>query len=108
MSDDGTLDLLAFAEQEANARSTDPGTSHAAAASVRVRESQKTVLKLMKEVGPATDDELYSAAWVRRIKITPSGLRTRRCELVQMGLAVDTGQRQKKQTGRMAIVWAAA
>jgi hypothetical protein len=98
-------DLFTFAEQEARARATDPQTSHAAAGSVHVRESQKTVLELLKQVGPVTDDELLEAAAARRILITPSGLHTRRCELVQMGLAVDTGDRKKKQTGRMAIVW---
>ena len=101
-------DLFSFAEQEARARTTDPETSHAAAASVKVRESQKTVLTLLKQVGPATDDELLEVAIRQQLPITPSGLRTRRCELVQMGLAMDTGERKRKQTGRMAIVWSAA
>jgi len=89
------------------ARSTDPATSHAAAKSVKVRESQTKVLGLLK-IGAATDEELSNRAMAHGIRISPSGLRTRRCELVDLGLVVDSGVRVTTGTGRKAIVWAVA
>lgn len=91
---------------EAHARRTDPWTSHEAAASVKVRESQKLVLSLLRQ-GPATDEELADRAHAASAAISPSGLRTRRCELVVLGLAVDTGERRRTAAGRQTIVWAA-
>lgn len=87
------------------ARSTDPSTSHAAAASVQVRRSQEQVLGLLR-VGPATDQALAARAMAHGIRISPSGLRTRRSELAAMGLVVDSGVRLTTDTGRKAIVWA--
>jgi hypothetical protein len=65
-------------------------------------------LRLLKATGPCTDDELLEFATREHVSITPSGLRTRRSELVRAALVVDTGDRKRKQTGRMAIVWAVA
>ncbi len=39
---------------------------------------------------------------------SPSGLRTRRKELVDAGLVVDTGRRGTLRSGRLSIIWAAA
>jgi hypothetical protein len=90
------------------ARTGDPDTSHAAAASLGdVRESQRRVHALLRE-GPATDELLFTRAFAVGWDVSPSGLRTRRHELVALGLVVDTGQRVALASGRQAIVWAVA
>jgi len=93
----------------AYARRTDPETSHEAAASVEnLRASQHAVWALLREIGPSTDEELAEAVRQSpRFLISPSGLRTRRHELVDAGLVHDTGQRKILATGRRAVVWAA-
>lgn len=95
------------------ARTSDPSTSHAAAASVTgLRDNQEAVLGLLRAVGPSTDEylvELYEAHAVRP-KQSPSGIRTRRKELATMEppLVIDTGRKAKLKSGRKAIVWGAA
>jgi hypothetical protein len=89
------------------ARFSDPATSHEAAASVKVRESQQKVMGLLK-LGPATDEALANRAMQHGIRISPSGLRTRRSELVALSLVVDSGVRVTTANGRKAIVWAVA
>lgn len=88
----------------ARARNTDPGTSHAAAASQRPKKLTKlrrVVLDTFIKYGPMDDTEL-----VRRVNgYTPSGIRTRRSELVSMGLIRDSGRRVRLETGREANVW---
>ena len=93
--------------QTAFARTSDPATSHEAAKSVKVRESQEKVLGLLK-LGPATDEVLANRAMAHGIRISPSGLRTRRSELVALSLVVDSGVRLTTGNGRKAIVWAVA
>jgi hypothetical protein len=89
----------------AHARNSDPDTSHAAARSVRhIRESQAEVLALFRAHGPMTDE---LARTVYRGHQSPSGLRTRRSELVGRGQLVDTGRRVVGATGRRMVVWAA-
>jgi hypothetical protein len=91
----------------AHARTTDPLTSHLAAASVT---NQKTirywVLKLLDK--PRTDVELVEL--FDKVKGTPrasqSGIRSRRAELVADGLIIDTGARKKLDSGRYATIWA--
>lgn len=89
------------------ARRGDPDTSWAAAASLDpnvLRESQRVVLRLLREDGPMDDEHLVSRlAGV----LSPSGARTRRAELVAKGLVYDTGQRVTLLSGRKAIVWSA-
>jgi hypothetical protein len=88
-----------------HARTTDPETSHEAARSV----SNITPLKheiLQRLMTPMTDTDLYQLLTISsRLIVTESGVRSRRAELVQAGLVVDTGQRVKLATGRNAIVW---
>lgn len=96
----------------AYARSTDPATSHAAALSLggdEIRHSQREVLALLAELGPMTDRQVLSFFTVGgRPLRSPSGLRTRRAELVDKGLVVDSGRRNTAPSGRKEIVWAAA
>jgi hypothetical protein len=88
------------------ARTTDPETSHEAAQSVtNITPLKAEILKRL--MTPMTDTELYTQIKFRStLIVTESGVRSRRAELVQAGLVKDTGERQKLETGRNAIVWA--
>lgn len=93
------------------ARKTDPQTSHAAARSVEgLRQRQSAVLSLLREYGPATHNQLImryiAAIQGGHVPIqSESGIRTRCCELVDLGRVVDSGQRVTLCSGRRAIVW---
>ena len=102
------------------ARRSDPLTSHHAAESVardpeRIRTSQAYILRLLLDQGPATDDEIAHRYHLDALEgdpglpmmLSPSGLRTRRHELVALGRVRDSGERERLQTGRLAIVWEA-
>lgn len=98
----------------AGARFTDPQTSHDAAASVKdITRTQKAVLKLLAAVGPLTDEDLIGYyTWQTLVadpydfpKASESGIRSRRAELVTLGLVKDSGERAKLASGRHAIVW---
>lgn len=89
-----------------NARRTDPQTSHDAARSVEnVTETQAFIMKALTR--PATDVELVDR--YRNMKRAPraseSGIRSRRAELVDKGLIIDSGLRVVLPSGRRAIVW---
>lgn len=89
------------------ARRGDPSTSHEAAASVaHVRESQRLLLDVLANLGPSTDEGIALAAAAISWPISPSGLRTRRHELVELGLVYPTGEERRLVTGRWAKVWA--
>lgn len=105
---------------EAHARRDDPGTSHAAARSIssdELRESQRAVLLMFDRCGPMTDEEaaaVYESAVMGGVpsmngvgmpRQSPSGLRTRRDELVTAGYLMDTGARRTLRSGRHAVVW---
>lgn len=92
------------------ARLSDPKTSWDAAGSVDdVTATQAIILMLLRE-RPMTDEQLvfeYNAGVVRGdyLAKSPSGIRSRRAELVRKGLVVDNGVRGLMSTGRTAIVW---
>lgn len=92
------------------ARHTDPHTSHDAAASVKdITATQAAILKLLAI--PHTDADLvwyYQQGWNDTPRASESGIRSRRADLVKLGLVVDTGRRKKLPSGRYAIVWKAA
>ena len=92
----------------ARARNTDPQTSHDAAASVTGQtETQRHLLELLANE-PATDMDLierWPAEWG---PATPSGLRTRRSELTEAELVIDTGERRPSPSGRLCVVWGVA
>ena len=98
---------------EAHARSTDPSTSHEAAASIssdKIRASQDAVLRLLlKYPGGMTDVDLVRRYGEQRDAEfppqSPSGIRTRRHELVELEKVRDTGWKRKLPSGRSAIVW---
>lgn len=93
------------------ARWTDPSTSHEAAQSIDVdslRESQRHVLNALHAIGSGTDDDIYNAMRRRNVVLSPSGARTRRAELVAMGLVRDSGDKARLSSGRWAIVWEVA
>lgn len=100
------------------ARRTDPLTSHQAAQSVSEKTLttvKKGILKLLAQK-PMCDETLFdeyctwacgNADFGQRFP-SPSGLRSRRSELVDEGLVIDSGQRVKMRSGRNAIVWVVA
>lgn len=94
----------------AHARRTDPSTSHAAAASVRrIRESQADVLSVIRNCGPISDEGMIRA--YRSMGMpwqSDSGLRTRRSELVALGVVRDSGGKTKTASGRKTILWKVA
>jgi len=91
------------------ARSQDPATSHAAAASVTdLSVKQQAVMDTFRACGPMTDEELLDNYPAPDVPVqTDSGLRTRRHELVEAGLIEDSGETRPTRTGRAAVVWQA-
>jgi hypothetical protein len=92
-----------------HARHTDPSTSHSAAESVEnLTMTQEYILVSL--VRPGTDVDLIQR--YNNSKHAPraseSGIRSRRAELVKLGLVQDTGLRTRLASGRQAIVWQVA
>lgn len=106
---------------KAHARTTDPVTSHDAARVLTaddLRPRQRAVLLLLREAPGHFDDLIdRNARNVNRRalndgvddwpKQSDSGLRTRVSELVDAGLARDSGRKVRLPSGRQAIVWEA-
>lgn len=96
----------------AGARRTDPGTSHQAAASVNnITETQRAIYYLLL-ASPSNDVDglrVYRMGTDQGIcpAVSESGYRSRRAELVTLGLVKDSGERIKLASGRNSIVWAA-
>lgn len=90
----------------ATARHTDPVTSHIAAASVGdLRPHQALVLSVLRDAdGPLTDEEVFLKV---DGSMSVSGARTRRSELVEMGLVEDSGAKGLTVNGRPSIRWRA-
>lgn len=92
-----------------NTRISDPSTSRLAAESVKhVTVQQRAILRIL--VTDLIDEELvtrYNSLADAQLapKASPSGIRSRRSELVWAGLVKDTGRREKMSTGRSGIVW---
>jgi hypothetical protein len=95
-----------------HARTTDPVTSHEAAASVsNLTKTQQTILDLFKRVDrPMTDNDLVRWYWwavtnLEAPNASDSGIRSRRAELTRTGKLRDSGARHQLPSGRNAIVW---
>lgn len=93
-----------------NARRTDPETSWWAAKSVaNLRPTQLMILRLLSY--QAGTDEQIAEGYQLLVDndlvppVSPSGLRSRRAELVDLGYVFDSGLRATLTTGRKAIVW---
>jgi hypothetical protein len=95
------------------ARAGDPETSWQAARSlVNLTARRAAVLDVLTRCGPCADFELailYAVAEDddEHPPQSPSGLRTRRAELVDAGKVRDSGRRVLTPAGRHAIVWEA-
>ena len=98
------------------ARRRDPQTSFDAANSIsleRVTETQRNIYYLLlASLEGSTDVDgwrIYQLAMTKEIApyASESGYRSRRAELVRLGLVEDTGERVKLKSGRNAIVWRA-
>lgn len=106
----GDAPTLFDVEPVARARRDDPDTSHEAAASIRapeLRARQRDVLFVLRVNVACTDEEL-AVEYARTPGVapqSPSGLRTRRAELVALGLVADTGERRRTASGRRSTVW---
>lgn len=96
---------------QAHARTTDPHTSHQAAATVTdITRLQANVLALFHHQGDMTDAELIDL--YRQMAdggdyppASESGIRTRRSELVALRRLTDTGRRALTPANRRCIVF---
>ena len=90
------------------ARSSDPWTSHAAAHSVSnvfVRASQQAVLRVLRQQGPMHDQRIIHHVKASGFKASNSGIRSRRSELVFLGLVRNSGKTVRLSSGRNSIIW---
>jgi hypothetical protein len=94
-------------EHEPVARKTDPGTSWAAAHSVSPTTITKTRLRILQllDERPMTDERLTHRIVDEEGLASPSGVRTRRSELVEDEMVEDAGVRDVGATNRKMIVW---
>lgn len=104
----------------AHARRSDPDTSKHAARQGHddrptLTASRSAVLSALRAAGPSTDEALvafYRVEQAREGSLLPrqsdSGIRSRRAELVDARLVVDTGERRPTVSGRPSKVWRAA
>lgn len=90
------------------ARWSDPGTSFQAAASVDLTKGQKIVMAAFRVRNSMTDEELIDQVAILGLKLSPSGCRSRRKELVELGILRDSGVRSKTAHKRSTTVWEVA
>lgn len=111
------LEVFPDVQVKLRARRTDPATSHEGYISLEaLRASQRAVLEVFIRTGPMGDHRLLPN-YVRLHDQhgphvfplqSPSGIRTRRRELFDLGWLIDTGRREllPGSKKRHAIVWA--
>jgi hypothetical protein len=102
---------LARMLMEAKTRNNDGPTSQKAARSVRnMTQKRQDVMATFRRFGTLTDEQLVTvyATMDNVTDQSESGLRTRRNELVKMGLLVDTGNTRRIRSGRQAVLWGMA
>ena len=111
---DTTLDLFGVGDR-AVARRSDPDTSHEAADSVTrdaIADTHTRIMLLLYAKGPLTDEGIaHHWAWT---PVSPSGLRTRRKELVLRGSVSALGEHVagewsptygRTKSGRRSMLW---
>lgn len=70
-------------------------------------ETQEAIVTILSLVGPLTDEGIYRRLLAKGLRVSPSGARTRRAELVRRGDVYDTRKRLTMPSGRRAILWGA-
>lgn len=104
---------MAFKIVPARWRKSDPDTSVEAAKSVvpaAMKASMRAILDVYKTHGMMNDEDL-AAIYAGRMSDgtapyqSPSGLRSRRAELVAQNFVEDSGARKKMRSGRNSIIW---
>jgi hypothetical protein len=86
----------------AHARNSDPATSVEAADRVHdITGAQQRVLEVLKAHGPLTDEQLVDLL----PRMSPSGVRSRRSELVERRLVRDSGVTTTTKLNRRTIIW---
>lgn len=106
------MDPTLFDDLRPSARNSDPDTSHAAAHAV-TRQAQSAlhsaILEALQVYGPQNDEGIayLLAEHYPEVMSSPSGIRSRRSELVRLGLVVDTGTMLPTARGRASVVWQA-
>lgn len=99
-------DVLFGLEDAAAARSTDPVTSHEAAASAHVWESQQATLAIIEAHGkPITALQVEGVADVRELPFSAARMRSTLPELEVKGLVERVGFTSPKR-GRRRTLWA--
>lgn len=96
--------------QKATARSSDPDTSHEAAARVNktISESQANVREAMRLLGPACDEDLQNFYDANRVVYgwpDHRCVRKRRLELVRAGIAEFSGRYVRNPVGGRVKEW---
>jgi hypothetical protein len=73
-------------------------------------EARAAVLWVLREIGPSTDEHLVAVyrGSPEVLRQSPSGIRSRRAELVRDGWVRDSGRRECTLAGRAAVVWEVA
>jgi hypothetical protein len=108
----GQVEAFEAFEPREHARTTDPDTSHAAAAAAR-HDATLVQLRVTGIFGlhpeGLTDEELvmlYQRAWPSgRSLESRASARKRRSDLTRMGILYDSGERRVLTSGRKGIVW---
>ena len=98
-------EALAADAEKAHTRNADPETSKEAAAeaTMQLTENRRAVMRCFQQEGRLADFQLINRYCGRTQ--SASGLRTRRAELVKMGLIMWSGNTIKNESGRKVRVW---
>lgn len=81
---------------------SDQDTSRAAAKAIvpHLERLESAVLLALEQNGPLTAEQLEYSTGLRGDTVRP-----RLCRLRAMGMVVDSGERRRTRSGRMAVVW---
>ena len=100
--------LLLFTKKDAVARHSDPETSWLAAKSIlNIRQDQANVWLLLRKYGPLTDEGILDCMYGEDWRLSPSGCRTRRKELVDLGLVDAIEEEGSTALGNKCNIWRA-